>query len=79
MEPRKKNKDKYNSCLMIQNFFRLTEFRTATTSFNILNPSDVPAKSYPHRGTRAGLMELLARVFYMLQYFEKALLSVENL
>ena len=51
---KKKNKDKYNSCLTIQNFFHLTEFCTATTSFNILNPSDVPAKPYPHRGTRAG-------------------------
>ena len=76
---KKKNKDKYNSCLMMQNFFHFTEFCTATISFNILNPSDVPAKSYPHRGTRAGLMEPLSRVFYMLRYFEKALLSVENL
>ena len=51
---KKKNKDKYNSCLMIQNFFHLTEFCTATTSFKYFNPSDVPAKSYPHRGTRVG-------------------------
>ena len=68
---KKKTKDKYNSCLMIQNFFHLTEFCTATTPFNILNPSDVPAKSYPHRRTRAGLMEPLVRVFYMLQYLKR--------
>ena len=53
MEPRK-NRNKYNSCWKIQNYFQLTEFCTATTSFKYFNPSDVPAKSYPHLGTWAG-------------------------
>ena len=44
---------------MIQNFFQLTDVCTATTS----STSDVPAKSYPNRGT-------WARVSDMLQYFQ---------
>ena len=57
---------------MIQNFFQLTDVCTATTSLKYFNPSDVPAKLYPNRGT-------WARVSDMLHYFEKALLSVESL
>ena len=46
---------------MIQNFFHLTEFCTATTSFKYFNPSDVPTKSYPPPWYKDGLIEPLAR------------------
>ena len=49
----------------------------------VVQPSDVHAKSYPHRGTRGGgggrLIELPRWVFDMLQYFETILPSVESL
>ena len=78
MEP-KKNKDKYNSCLMIQNFFHLTDFCTATTSFKYFKPFGRTSKIIPPPWYEGALMEPLARVLDVLQYFEKALLSVENL
>ena len=78
MEP-KKNKEKYNSCLMIQTFFHLKEFCTATTSFKYFKPFGRTSKIIPPPWYKGALMEPLARVLDVLQYFEKALLSVENL
>ena len=65
-----KNRNKYNSCLMIQNFFHLTEFCTATTSFKYFNPSDVPTKSYPHRGTRTDWSNPLLGFWYVAVFWK---------
>ena len=61
---------------MMQNVFHLTEFCTATTSFKYFGRT---SKIIPPPYYKGGLMEPLARVFDMLQYFEKELLPVENL
>ena len=64
---------------MIQNFFHLTDFCTVTTSFKYFKPFGRTSKIIPPPWYEGALMEPLARVLDVLQYFEKALLSVENL
>ena len=73
MEP-KKNKDKYNSCLMIQNFFHLREFCTGNNIFQIF----YTLRTYQQDHT-SNVVQGRVDGTPLLQYFEKALLLVENL